>query len=263
VTAIDLPAKKNKRDKILELVSNGNNYSAQQIADIVGTTAANVWKEKSKLRASGALVKRRKIEQSTRKMSDETIILSTDEIRRRDNTHYEHMNITALDNNGLMELYKEFNRGRKPCDIIAEHGFHPEVVEKEYNRFLQLNERDPDSLQKAYIPSIDKYVMKPIDESDALFSKYKTKGYLNNNEFIKLLKLKSDYDQYHGIGQVAYNERVSHYGYTAIKCKNCSRSIPDVIVNINSNIGKKVLESYKTLCYTCYLKVEDDDDDDA
>jgi biotin operon repressor len=141
VTAIDLPVK-NKRDRILELASSGNNYSTQEIADIVGTTAANVWKEKSKLRASGALVKRRKIEQSTRKMSDETIILSTEEIRRQDKSHYEHMNITALDKEGLMELYKEFNRGRKPCDIIADHGFHPEVVEKEYNRFLQLNERD-------------------------------------------------------------------------------------------------------------------------
>lgn len=259
MTAIDLPAKKNKRDRILELASSSNNYSTQQIADIVGTTAANVWKEKSKLRAIGALVKRRKVEQSTKKMSDETIVLSTDEIRKQDNAHYEHMNITALDNEGLMELYKEFNRGRKPCDIIADHGFHPEVVEKEYNRFLQLNERDPDSLLKAYIPSIDKYPIEPIDESEALFSKYKTKGYLNNNEFIKLLNLKSDYDQYHGISRVAYNEIVSPYGYTAIRCKNCRRPIPDVIVNINTNIGKEVLESYKTVCYKCYLKVEDDD----
>jgi hypothetical protein len=218
-----------------------------------------VWKEKSKLRASGALVKRRKVEQSTKKMSDETIILSTDDgIRTRDNTHYEHMNITALDSDGLMELYKEFNRGRKPCDIIADHGFHPEVVEKEYNRFLQLNERDPDSLQKAYIPSIIKYPLEP-EEADALFSKYKTKGYLNNDEFLKLLKFKSDYDEYHGIHRFAYNEIVSPYGYTAIRCKNCCRPMPDVIVNINTNIGKEVLESYKTLCYPCYLKVEDDD----
>jgi biotin operon repressor len=258
VTAIDLPAKKNKKDRILELASSGN-YSTQEIADIVGTTAANVWKEKSKLRASGALVRRRKVEQSTKKMSDETIILSTDEIRKPDNTHYEHMNIAALDNDGLMELYKEFNRGRKPCEIIADHGFHPEVVEKEYHRFLQLNERDPDSLQKAYIPSIIKYPIDPIDESEALFSKYKTKGYLNNDDFIKLLKLKSDYDEYHGIHRVAYNEMVSPYGYKAIRCKNCSRPIPDVIVNINTHIGKEVLESYKRLCYPCYLKVEDDD----
>ena len=93
MTAIDLPAKKNKRDRILELASGGN-YSTQEIAHIVGTTAANVWKEKSKLRASGALVKRRKVEQSIKKMSDETIIVSTDEIRKRDNTHYEYMNIT-------------------------------------------------------------------------------------------------------------------------------------------------------------------------
>jgi biotin operon repressor len=258
VTAIDLPAKKNKRDRILELASSGN-YSTQEIADIVGTTAANVWKEKSKLRASGALVRRRKVEQSTKKMRDETIILSTDEIRKRDNTHYEYMNITALDKDGLMELYKEFNRGRKPCDIIADHGFHPEVVEKEYNRFLQLNERDIDSLQKAYIPGLYKYPIEPIDEVEALFSKYKTDGYLRNNEFIRLSKLKSDYDQRHGIRSVGYSKIVSPDGYIGIRCKDCDRPVPDVIVNINTDIGKEVLKSYKTLCYPCSLRGLDDD----
>jgi hypothetical protein len=217
-----------------------------------------VWKEKSKLRSTRSLVKRRTVEQLTKKR-DETIMVSTEELRKRDNTHYEYMNITALDKDGLMQLYREFNRGRKPCDIIADHGFHPEVVEKEYDRFLQLNEKDIDSLQRAYIPSLYKYPIEPIDESEALFSKYKTKGYLNNDDFIKLLKLKSDYDEYHGIHRFAYNEIVSPYGYTAIRCKNCCRPMPDVIVNINTNIGKEVLESYKTLCYPCYLKVEDDD----
>ena len=120
---------------------------------------------------------------------------------------------------------------------------------------MQLNERDPDSLQKAYIASISKYPIKPIDESEALFSKHKRNGYLNNNDFIKLLKLKSDYDQYNGISRMAYTEIVSPYGYTAIKCKNCHRPIPEVIVNINTNIGKEVLESYKTSCYSCQLKV--------
>jgi transposase len=258
VTAIDLPAKKNKRDRILELSSSGN-HSNQEIADIVGTTVANVWKEKSKLRSTRSLVNRRTVEQSTKKMRDETIIVSTEELRKRDNTHYEYMNITALDKDGLMELYKEFNRGRKPCDIIAGHGFHPEVVEKEYNRFLKLNERDIDSLQKAYIPSIYKYPIEPLDESEALFSKYKTDGYLSNNEFIRLLKLKSDYDRDHGIRLVGYNQIVSPYGYIGIRCKNCDRPVPDIIVNINTDIGKEVLESYKTLCYPCSLRGLNDD----
>jgi predicted ArsR family transcriptional regulator len=42
----DLPAKpKNKKARIIELLLSGNR-SAQEIAMIVGTTPANVWKEK-------------------------------------------------------------------------------------------------------------------------------------------------------------------------------------------------------------------------
>jgi transposase len=258
VTAIDLPTKKNKRDKILELSSSGN-HSNQEIARLVGTTVANVWKEKSKLRSTRSLMKRRIVEQSTKKMRDETIMVSTEELRKRDNTHYEYMNITALDKDGLMELYKEFNRGKKPCDIIADHGFHPEVVEKEYNRFLQLNERDIDSLQKAYIPGIYKYPIQPLGEAEDLFSKYKTNGYLNNSEFIRLLELKSNYDLYHGIRLVGFNKIVSPYGYRAIRCTNCDKPVPEVVVNIDTDIGREVLESYKTVCYPCYLERIDGD----
>jgi predicted ArsR family transcriptional regulator len=69
----DLPAKpKNKKARIIELLSSGN-QSAQEIAMIVGTTPANVWKEKSRLRSRSLFVSRRTVEQSTKKMNDETI----------------------------------------------------------------------------------------------------------------------------------------------------------------------------------------------
>jgi biotin operon repressor len=59
IEVTDLPARqKNKKARIIELLSSGN-QSAQKIAMIVGTTSANVWKEKSRLKSRGLLVSRR------------------------------------------------------------------------------------------------------------------------------------------------------------------------------------------------------------
>jgi transposase-like protein len=146
---------KNKRERIIELISNGND-NAQEIAQIVGTTPANVWKEKSKLRRSGLLLGRRTVELS-KKTKDEMLILSVDDRQKSDTNHYQHLNIPALDMEGMKKLYTDFKMGKKPIDIIAKHGFHPDVVEKEYRRFLNFNERDMNSLQKTYISSIIKY----------------------------------------------------------------------------------------------------------
>ena len=38
----------------------------------------------------------------------------------------------------------------------------------------------------------------PIAKAEPLFKKYQTKGYLTNNEFLELLKLKSEYDKDRG-----------------------------------------------------------------
>ena len=51
---------------------------------------------------------------------------------------------------GWEKLYGELN-GKKPQEIIAENGFHPELVESENQRFQRLVENDIDSLQKNYL----------------------------------------------------------------------------------------------------------------
>ena len=133
----DLPTKpKNKKARIIELLSSGN-QSAQEIAMIVGTTPANVWKEKSRLRSRSLFVSRRTVEQSTKKMNDETIVVSADERRSRsNNSYYRFLNLLQLDMNAIKKLYDEFRTGKKPVDIIADNGFHPEVVAREYERYM-------------------------------------------------------------------------------------------------------------------------------
>src|SRR5207247_6659915 len=56
--------------------------------------------------------------------------------------HYRFFNIPELNEQGLKTLYTEFKDGKKPADIISQHGFHIEVIEKEYQRFFRLNQND-------------------------------------------------------------------------------------------------------------------------
>jgi hypothetical protein len=58
------------------------------------------------------------------------------------------LNVPQLDTDGLRKLYGELLNGKKPQEIIAENGFHPELVESENQRFQRLVENDIDSLQK-------------------------------------------------------------------------------------------------------------------
>jgi biotin operon repressor len=59
IEVTDPPARqKNKKARMIELLSSGN-QSAQEIAMIVGTTSANVWKEKSRLKSRGLPVSSR------------------------------------------------------------------------------------------------------------------------------------------------------------------------------------------------------------
>jgi hypothetical protein len=84
-------------------------------------------------------------------------------------------------------LYTEFNAGKKPPNIIANHGFHPEVVEKEYQRFMKMNERDIDVLQNKIISD---FIKQPSKNTKPLFEKYKTTGFLTHYELFELITLK-------------------------------------------------------------------------
>jgi hypothetical protein len=182
----------NKKEQIIALLSEGK-LSAKDIARIVHTTEANVYKEKSKARS---LLIRRK----TR--SDEMVMVAgeSDSIGlpsqrlKPDGNHYQYLNIPDLDEDGIKKLYTEFKDGKKPADIIANHGFHPEVVEKEYQRFLKMNERDIDVFQSKIISNV---VKRPSKYTRALLAKYKAKGFLTDSELSELysLKLKEDYER--------------------------------------------------------------------
>jgi hypothetical protein len=182
----------NKKEQILDLLAEGK--SVKEIARIVDTTEANVYKEKSK--AKGLFIRRK-----TR--SDEMVMVAGDldtsslpsrRLKSEGNHHYPYLNIPDLDPEGIKKLYTEFNAGKKPPNIIADHGFHPEVVEKEYQRFMEMNERDIDVLQNKIISDL---IKRPSKNTKPLLEKYKTTGFLTHYELFELitLKVKDDTEQ--------------------------------------------------------------------
>ena len=148
----------NKKEQIIALLSEGK-FSIKDIARIVHTTEANVYKEKSK--AKGLFI-RRKTRSDEMVMvageSDSFVALPSQRLKpvSNNNNHYPYLNVPDLDADGVKKLYREFNAGKKPAEIIANNGFHPEVVEKEYQRFLKMNERDIDVFQNKLISDIIK-----------------------------------------------------------------------------------------------------------
>ena len=175
----------NKKEQIIALLSEGK-FSIKDIARIVHTTEANVYKEKSKARG---LFIRRKTRSDEMVMvageSDSLVALPSQRLKpvSNNNNHYPYLNVPDLDADGVKKLYSEFNAGKKPADIIANNGFHPEVVEKEYQRFLKMNERDIDVFQNKLISDI---IKRPSRKTRPLLDKYKTRGFLTANELSEL-----------------------------------------------------------------------------
>lgn len=180
----------NKKEKILDLLAEGK-LSVKEIARIVNTTEANVYKERSKARGLFVSRKTRSDEMVMVAGESDSFALPSQRLKPEGNHHYQYLNIPDLDSEGIKKLYTEFKEGKKPADIIADHGFHPEVVEKEYQRFMKLNERDIDILQSKIISD---FVKRPSKNTKPLLEKYKTTGFLTHYELIELITLRGKDD---------------------------------------------------------------------
>ncbi|MGB6672240.1 MAG: hypothetical protein WBE34_07395 [Candidatus Nitrosopolaris sp.] len=175
-----------KKERIHELFYGGN-YSDQQIANIVGTSVANVYKEKSTLRKSGFLL-RHKVERSDRTLlvaaDGQDLYASNPNRRKGPNQEYQELlSIPPIEPEGMKKLYSDLNAGKKPFEIIAAHGFHPAVVETEYHRSQKLHN---DILVKRIMSEV--LIWKTSEKGTALIDKYQEQGYLHDDELIELLK---------------------------------------------------------------------------
>ena len=270
---------KNKKERIWELVSSGM-HQPNQIASIVGTSVEYVYKETSRLKKAkrgGGLVINSSIMQQAKRKDDISIVVPGREsgnleennnylarltnvttIKRDkgyfknyhngNNNGIQYLDIPALNPEELKIMYTQFSDGRTPIEVIASFGYHPDTVEIEYQRFLRLRDRDPDALLKRLVDYCHTSV-KPTEELKLLIDRYHTVGYLTNDEILQLLKSKF----MHELSQLTFDtEMALPEGTVRLECSRCKGPVRDVIIDANSDRGKKVIQHLKNvLCDNC------------
>ncbi len=224
----------NKKEQIIKLLSEGN-HSTKNIARIVGTTEAYVWKEKSKLKTRGILISR-----------DTEVISKTSQLNIYSNNTL--LSVPQLDTEGLKKLYSEFGIGKKPAEIIAQNGFHPEVVENEYQRFSRLTGDDFAALQRKFFVDFNQGLAtstKNNNTAKPLVEKYNKDGKLTIDEFITLIKLMLNEKYQVGKDSVIQNitNGILPDGWKAETCINCNKPIAGTIMDPTKKLRITISDS--------------------
>ena len=270
---------KNKKERIWELVSSGM-HQPNQIASIVGTSVEYVYKETSRLKKAkrgGGLVINSSIMQQAKRKDDISIVVPGRESGnleennnylarltnvttiKRDKGYFknyhngnnngnQYLDIPALKQEELKMMYTQFSAGKTPIEVIASLGYHPDTVEVEHHRFLRLRDRDPDALLKRLVDYCHTSV-KPTEELKLLIDRYHTVGYLTNDEILQLLNLK----YMHELSQLTFDTKMAlPEGTVRLECSRCKGPVRDVIIDANSDRGKRVIQHLKNvLCDNC------------
>lgn len=276
-----LPNAKNKKERIWELVSDGK-YTTDQIASMVHTTKDYVWKETSRLKKSK--MEESLIVSSTTKLSktkDETSLIfqrtfdgeqnhgnhsiSCSQPRTPmtdrsfpNNKSNKYLDIPDMGPEDLKTLYSEFNAGKKPFDVIADQGYHPDVVEFEYHRFMRLTDRDSYALLRTIIADCEAY-SKPAEKLVLLIKKYYNEGYLSNNDIYELIKLRIEHESQSSLESLMLSStNPLAESIVRLRCNVCKKQLSGALLDSRSEIGKTILDQIShVLCSTCKLEEYD------
>jgi hypothetical protein len=255
-----------KKAWITELLAS-NEHSDKEIAEIVGTSKGNVWKEKSNLKARGYLVSRKTVERSER--SNETILLATqseDNLgsglihatrQKRNgvraeykNGHYQYLNLPGFNEDSMKTLYHDFKEGKVPADILAEHGFHPEIVENEYLRFQKFMSLDVHSLQEKILSRV-----KHLPAARVYIDKFQGGKILTNHELLELIELIAKEERDNSEFNSIFLETDPPGRWKAIKCKICNEPLPGGLVYPDYEVGRFIQHACKDMThdYDCRI----------
>ena len=249
-----LPGKateKTKKDQIEYYL--GQNLSAPDIANLVGTSLGNVYKETALLRqraGKAVLTKSKNMSVVTKTELGSSKISESEKLR----LEVEHTGLVAvpgLEQADIKIIYQEFTKGKKPGQILAEYGFNPEAVEIEYHRFLRMNHQDRDEL----ITRIFAQVVTEDSEVAARFlARYEKKKGLENEDLLKLLKEQNILQHDKGVDaileSVVDTSRILPIGWARLTCSICGRPIQRAIVQNGSHVHREIAQ-FNVQCETC------------
>ena len=244
----------NKKQRIWRLVSEGK-FTPDQIASMVHTTKEYVWKETSRLRKArirGSLI----VEQGQMDISvlNNNTRPSTTDRHFHINKSNQYLDIPEMGPEELRILYGEFNAGKKPFEVIADRGYHPDIVEFEYHRFMRLSDRDICTLLKTIIADCEGY-SKPADRLTFLIKKYYNEGYLSNDDIYELIKLRIERESQSRLESLMHNSIDPLIeGIVMLKCNVCKMPLPGALLDSRSRIGNTILnQNSNVLCSNCTL----------
>jgi hypothetical protein len=227
-----------KREKIHELLRLG--LSTKSIAETLHTTPANVWKEKSILKAKGILGTQSSVPSS---ISSSIAPASQNDTQGESsqNKNGERFNPVSTDAPDYKDLYQLFQEGRRPISIILSSKFSPEIVEKEYDRFLKFRKMDrgPIHIMLDILPHENRNDGKShlSPEGNSIWHTFSKYGYLNIGDTVRLLKSK--------LNELSREDFEGGFDWKMIKCTKCSRRQENVFVDPDGRIGRNDSEIVK------------------
>jgi hypothetical protein len=244
-----LPAKNSKRDKILEMLSQGHDvdYTASKLK----TTKQNVYKEKSKQKSLEYRKKNfrsRNVIQNKRRskaIPDSELGEAQDSNLDDNPQHGSYKTLRRPTKKEYSILFTEFLAGKKPEEIIAEHGIDPEIVEKEYQRFLKLRGMDILELQRSILKMSDTY---PTDLKP-MINKLESKTMLSNEEVMALVHSGCNN---HVLKLISDVTATLPGLIIRPSCSNCDRYIPGILYETKILNGSEIFEENGNyLCSDC------------
>ena len=236
---------KSKRKQIQKLLLAGR--SPKRVAEAVHTSPAIVWKEKSILIAQGFLGSKQNGRFLNRRSAigrqvgphDERevshIVVQPNKKADNFNDPVIPMDVLRTTKDELSQLYDLFKQGINPTELIINYKFDPEIVEKEYDRFLKLSrlnckydydssneiDRKPNQILLDLLPH--------SGVGKDAYDSYQRKGYLHIYEVLSLFQSK--------IKDVSTNQLESYLEWKLTKCKKCSNLGQKVLIDPDGKFG--------------------------
>lgn len=241
-----------KRQRIRDLILS--EAKIEDIVDEVKTTKEYVYKERGKLKQEGLLVTHQSLSISNGQR-ELTIVKNDPQLGENENldgpmTPYRisDYDIPPLDKKGLMLMYDAFEQQKTPAYVTAKYGIHPEISQKEFERFLKMKSRDPYVLQDmlaAGISNASPEIHSIVNKSSSTL--------LTNDEIMSIINSKMWNYAYSYTRDVVMNPAINIYpGLERVTCRICHKQQAGVIYNRNTTAGslaKKFMEMH--MCDTC------------
>ena len=147
----------------------------------------------------------------------------------------------------LKSMYSCFEENMDPSQVVAQHGFRPDISEREHLRFLSIKSRDPFEFQKSLISGLES----APPEIQSIIDKACKGTLLNNNDLLSIISFKMGDYALKYLQEAISNPTIFAPRLSRIKCRFCHLDQPGVLFDVNSHFGKFVNNVSAMVCSVC------------